>query len=361
MLRLNIHPSSKQLAIEKLAQPLITWGFAALSLLLVLGGYLLFHFKNMNGRLLDVNKTLLQHKTMLNHLGEGVYCMGAEGQTVFINPAAINMLGYTAGEALTCNSHELFHHSRPDGGHYPVEECPAYLTLHDGKYRQIEETFIRKDGTFFPVEMTATPIAVNDSIESVVVVFSDISDRKQAEEKITQLAFYDPLTQLPNRRLLLDRIERALAESSRHTQYGAVVMIDLDHFKEINDTEGHDAGDSVLQDTASRLLKTLRETDTVGRLGGDEFMVLLSGLGEDWVAAKDHAIQVSEDILENLRPAHEIGGKAYFTTPSIGIALFKNYNDSINQLMKEADLAMYRAKDGGRDRYELFDNTRPPT
>nr|WP_315250841.1 EAL domain-containing protein [uncultured Duganella sp.] len=183
----------------------------------------------------------------------------------------------------------------------------------------------------------------------------DISDRKQAEASILHLAFYDGLTQLPNRRLLLDRLQHAVTKATRSAQHGAVLFIDLDNFKSLNDTLGHDMGDALLQVVAQRLQQVTRASDTVARLGGDEFVILLEDLGEDPDAATAGVALVAAKVLEALSNSYALDGHEVRTTPSIGVVLFGAGPHAIGDLLRHADMAMYEAKADGRATWRCFD------
>ena len=182
----------------------------------------------------------------------------------------------------------------------------------------------------------------------------DISARKLAEAEIAHLAFYDGLTNLPNRRLLLDRLQQAVVKSARCGSMGAVLFVDLDNFKSLNDTMGHDAGDRLLEMVAFRLQEVTRETDTVARLGGDEFVLLLEDLGAEPGQAMDNAAAVASKVLEALSGAYLLGGRALRSTPSIGVVLFGAEPRTINDLLRQADMAMYEAKAAGRATFRFF-------
>ena len=184
---------------------------------------------------------------------------------------------------------------------------------------------------------------------------SDISQRKAAEQEIQTLAFYDPLTGLPNRRLLRDRLERSLATSTRSGREGAVLFIDLDDFKYLNDTFGHDRGDLLLKQVAQRLGQCVREGDTVARLGGDEFVVILEELGLQPFDAAARTEEIGHKMLARLREVYRIDGHEYQGTASIGATLFSDHRESIEQLLKQADMAMYRVKAIGRNAMRFFD------
>ena len=186
-------------------------------------------------------------------------------------------------------------------------------------------------------------------------VIEDITNRKAAEDAINKLAFYDPLTHLPNRRLLLDRLKRALVSSARSEEVGALLFIDLDEFRTINDTLGHELGDLLLQEVATRLLTCVREGDTVARLGGDEFVVMLEGLSESKDEVAQHCEAVGEKILNMLGQPYVLNGHEVRSTPSIGITLFDGHSNLIDELLKQADLAMYQSKAAGRNTLRFFD------
>lgn len=197
-----------------------------------------------------------------------------------------------------------------------------------------------------------------DSGENVVggiAIVQDISERKQAECIIENLAFYDSLTQLPNRQLLLDRLKQALASSAHSGRDGALLFLDLDHFKILNDSRGHEAGDSLLRQVAARLTICLHEDDTVARLGGDEFVVLLEGLSNQDTTAATQAEAIGERILAFLRQPYQLDENEYQSTASIGIAIFKGHEQSLEELLKHADIAMYQAKKAGRNKLRFFD------
>lgn len=214
----------------------------------------------------------------------------------------------------------------------------------------------RKCGEIYPEWLMIT--AVKDkagTVTNYVGTFADITARKAAEEEINSLAFFDPLTGLPNRRLLLDRLKQALASSTRNVKYGALLFIDLDHFKNLNDTRGHDIGDLLLQQVAERLTTCVRESDTVARLGGDEFVVMLEDLSGTIQEAVNQAESVGEKILSTLNKTYALGSGEHHSTPSIGIALFADHSEGIDELLKRADLAMYEAKAAGRNTLRFFE------
>jgi len=298
----------------------------------------------------EVERLARNNALLLESLGEGVYGVDPRGNVTFFNRAAVAMLGFSLDQASGCFAHELFHHHRQDGAPYPQEECPITQTLKDGKVRHSEaEWYWHRDGHGFPVDMTATPILEEGRIMGAVVAFQDISERKKSEDEIYQLAFFDPLTRLPNRRLLMDRFAQAFSTSERHRSTGALLFIDLDNFKQLNDTVGHEAGDQLLQQVAHRLLDCVRSEDTVARLGGDEFVVLLNNLAEDEAAAQIQAGTVAEKIRNELDRPYGLSDGEHSSTPSIGVSLFSGRGVAAEDLLKRADAAMYQAKAAGRN------------
>jgi diguanylate cyclase (GGDEF)-like protein/PAS domain S-box-containing protein len=199
--------------------------------------------------------------------------------------------------------------------------------------------------------------AQNGSPQRMVGTLMDVSVRKLAEHGIEHLAFHDSLTGLPNRRLLGSRIQSALLSSVRTHQHAALLFMDLDQFKQLNDTFGHDAGDVLLQEVSNRLLQCIRAIDTVARLGGDEFVVLVQDLGPDATAAQLHASTVAHKILNSLNEPHLINGHQHTVTPSIGVTLFLGKESLPEVLLKQADIAMYHAKKTGRNTVCFY----PPT
>jgi len=198
-------------------------------------------------------------------------------------------------------------------------------------------------------------VPMQGASRGAVVSHTDISERKQAEENTHRLAYFDALTGLPNRRLLVDRIEQALCAAQRGGQVGAILFIDLDNFKQINDARGHSMGDRLLVQVARRLSQQLRGDDSVARLGGDEFVVLIGQLGHDLEAGARHARAVADKVREVLEQPYDINGTLYASSGSIGITLFPKADEGVDDLLREADTAMYRAKSAGRNRIAFFE------
>jgi diguanylate cyclase (GGDEF)-like protein len=209
---------------------------------------------------------------------------------------------------------------------------------------------VRADGEKYPARVTVTAIrAGRGEAERYIVTLSDITERKRAEEQARHLAEHDPLTGLPNRVLFLDRLQQALAMARRqHTQF-ALMFLDLDRFKAINDTYGHQAGDAVLKEVAARLTRCVRGVDTVSRLGGDEFVVLLAGIG-----GADQAAHVAGAVMAAVAKPVRVGGQEISLSVSIGIAIGPADGADADTLIKHADIAMYHAKQSGRNAFQFF-------
>lgn len=194
-----------------------------------------------------------------------------------------------------------------------------------------------------------------DDEEHFIAIARDITEGKAAAEAIKQLAFHDSLTGLPNRRLVMDRLERAISHSTRNGQHGALMFLDLDGFKKLNDTQGHDVGDLLLVEVAKRLNQSVRAIDTVGRLGGDEFVVLLQDLSPHAALARDHAGALGQKILDALNKPYTLAARQHTSTPSIGVSMFFGEAATHHEVLKRADVAMYQAKAQGRNTLCFFE------
>lgn len=294
---------------------------------------------------------------MLDSMSEAMYGLDTNGNCTFVNDAFLHILGYPDGNGLIGASiHKLIHHSHADGRPYPTSECRIYESFRSNQTTHADdEVFWRKDGSSIAIEYWAHPILKAGKVAGAVITFRDITQRKVAELQIQQLAFYDALTNLPNRRLLMDRLNQAFSVSERDAHYGAILFLDLDHFKILNDTKGHDIGDLLLIEVGKRLANCLRDGDTVARLGGDEFVVVLETLSINSPEAASQAEVVAEKIHTELNRPYQLREYVHTTTPSIGIVLFNGHKDSLDDLLKFADIAMYQAKTAGRNAIRFYD------
>jgi diguanylate cyclase (GGDEF)-like protein/PAS domain S-box-containing protein len=420
-------------------------------------------------------------RLILESIGEGVYAINKNGEVTIINPAATQMLGYSAEELIGKTIHSIVHHSYPDGSPYPKEECQIYKTVRNSQFELIgNEVLWRKDGTSFPIEYQCMPIKNEKETIGSVISFKDITERKQAEtqllaeqqrteeiltgtnagtwywnietdeliindrwaniigytldelspitigtwsdslypddlknaelmlekhfnheldyydvefrqkhkngewiwinargkvvvwdidgkprrmtgthlditgrkiaeERLLHQAHFDTLTELPNRFLALNRLSQLILEARRHNNHLGIFFIDLDDFKKINDTLGHDVGDDVLIEVSKRLQHAIRDSDTVGRLGGDEFIVLVNDLTDVSAAGP-----VAEKLLESFRNSFKHHDRELILSASIGISIYPDDGDNASELLRNADSAMYHSKREGRNTYSYF-------
>jgi diguanylate cyclase (GGDEF)-like protein/PAS domain S-box-containing protein len=285
---------------------------------------------------------------------EGILITDLNHRIIRVNSAFTRLTGYSAEEAIG-QTPEMLKSGLHDEYFYPN----MWDDIAKNKFWQGEIKSRRKNGEIYLAWLTTTAVVTEDDshVTNYVSVFSDITMRKQAEEQIHQLAFYDSLTKLPNRRLLVDRLRHAMTAGTRKLDHGAILFIDLDNFKVLNDTRGHDVGDLLLIETARRLQECVRGADSVARLGGDEFVVMLEGLGAEQDQAAAQARVVGEKIRSTLNLPYHLGDIEHHSSCSIGISLFRDHETTVDELLKRADTAMYEAKACGRNALRFFDPT----
>lgn len=281
---------------------------------------------------------------------EGMLVTDAKGHILRVNHAFTTITGYTAKEVLGKNPNIL-----SSGKHDAVFYTEMWDIIKKTGHWEGEIWNKRKNGEVYPELLTISTVKDRFGIVcNYVATLADFTSNKAALAEIKNLAFYDPLTKLPNRRLLLDRLKHSLASSGHNGQEGAVLFLDLDHFKTLNDTQGHDVGDLLLQQVSARLTACVRESDTVARLGGDEFVVLLEDLSSIPSEAALQTEVVANKILSALNQPYQLGTHKCYITPSIGVAIFNDHQFSIEELLKQADIAMYQAKIAGRNTIRFF-------
>jgi|WetSurMetagenome_2_1015567.scaffolds.fasta_scaffold00961_19 diguanylate cyclase (GGDEF)-like protein/PAS domain S-box-containing protein len=463
---------------ERKGNFLLIWLLGSAALLVA--ATLIFYFRSVRNTRSAVETSEQRLRLLLGSVSNGIWGLDREGNTTFVNLAAANMLGYTPEELIGKPMHETIHHSYADGTHYPSERCPMHATLLDNKNRTgIDEVLWRKDGSSLPVDYSSHPILLQGKLEGAVVVFDDISERKQKDEAlklassvyqssndgilvtdennlildvnpaftritgysldevrgknpnifqsgkhdsqfyqqmwqailddghwqgevwdlkkggelhakwlsisiirhadgsifryvgqfsditekkrkdevIWEQANFDALTSLPNRRLFSDRFRQALSSSARSGRHGALLSLDLDQFKRLNDTFGHSMGDKLLIEVAKRLTASVREEDTVARMGGDEFLVILNGLSGVQNEAAIQAELVAEKIRGELCKPYLLDKTEHHSSSSIGIVLFLGHADNHDKLLAHVDTAMYQAKAKGRNAICFFDSS----
>ena len=282
---------------------------------------------------------------------EGIFVTDADNVILRVNQAFTRLTGYSAEDAVGQTPSLL-----KSGRHDPDFYRNMWESLNRDKSWQGEIWNRYKNGEVHPgwLAITATSNA-KGQVTNYIGTYYDLTQSKEADDNIRQLAFYDPLTGLPNRRLLIDRLQQSLAASARHQNHCALLFIDLDNFKTLNDTRGHNIGDLLLLDTARRLQACVREGDTVARLGGDEFIVMLENLSEDIEHAAAQTEAVGEKILAAIRQPYLLNGYEHHCSTSIGISLFRNQELTVDELLKRADAAMYEAKNAGRNALRFYD------
>lgn len=281
----------------------------------------------------------------------GIMVTDPNGVILRVNRMFTEDSGYSAAE-IVGQTPRLLKSGRHDTAFYDA----LWASLRETGVWQGEIFERRKSGEIYPKWMVITALRGDDGVVThYVSTQTDITQRKAAEDEIKQLAFYDPLTRLPNRRLLRDRLHQALLTHTRSLRQGALLFIDLDNFKALNDTLGHDHGDLLLKQVAERLAACIREGDTVARLGGDEFVVMLEALSPQTSEAANQAETVGKSILAALNCNYQLWGHDFHCSPSIGVTLFSDQHGSMDELLKQADLAMYQAKAAGRNTLRFFD------
>lgn len=279
-------------------------------------------------------------------LGEGLLVMDPHGRVVDANPESCRMLGWSREQMLGRDAHE-FLHSHPEHV-VPAEECELRAVATTGTtYRSEDEVFQRRDGSKLPVSATVSPLVVDGIVEGTVAVFRDTTEIRRYQEEIQRLAFRDVLTGLPNRRVFSERLEHAIETAERRPHRLAVMFLDLDGFKQVNDEHGHDVGDVFLKQISARLRDRVRTGDTLARQGGDEFVVLLPQV-EDEAQAETIAAR----IIDGLREPFDVDGRSLRASVSIGIALLRD-RETADEIVARADAAMYTAKVSGDNRYCL--------
>ncbi|HCI13696.1 MAG: hypothetical protein A2063_07730 [Gallionellales bacterium GWA2_60_142] len=282
---------------------------------------------------------------------EGMMVTDESGVIIRINLAFTRLTGYSAEEAIGRNP-SMLKSDRQNADFY----LRMWESLRRDNSWQGEIWNRRKNGEVYPEWLNITAVTGKDGkVTNYVGTFVDFTERKKAENEIHHLAYYDTLSQLPNRRLLLDRLRQAVATGARNQSGGALLFIDLDNFKTLNDTKGHGIGDLLLIEAAKRLLACVREGDTVARFGGDEFVLLLEGLSNESAQAAVQARGVGEKVLEVLNRPYILEGNEFHSSSSMGITLFINYRLELDELLKQADTAMYEAKKSGRNTLRFFD------
>ena len=319
--------------------------------------------KNLEQSNIDLSKEIIMRQNAEIELGiaatafetqEATLVTDAELIILRVNTAFTKVTGFSSQEAVGQTPQIL-----SSGQHDKAFLSKIWDDIASDGFWGGRVTSRHKNGTIYPGSVTITSIKNNDgNTVNYVSSLTDISDRVSAEDEIKHLAFYDHLTQLPNRKLFTDRLEQALIQSALSGKKGALLFIDLDDFKTINDTLGHNIGDLLLKQVAERLVSCVQEIDTVARLGGDEFVVMLEELSDSSITTVvQHITDKGLEIIKSLNEIYLLGSNKHsrYVSPSIGVTIFSNHEQSKEELLKQADIAMYKAKEDGRNMLRFFD------
>jgi len=302
----------------------------------------------LESAILSNKKMAAQNQTVLDCVSEGILAINTQGIIEWANPTASDLLHYNVNELIGSQLLNYFHFEG-DEGLMMWEDTPIYNALtSQAKYRNSTNLFRRQDGSIFPIEYS-TASYKGQLNPGGVFSFQDITERKWTENELVRLAQEDSLTQLPNRSLFHEFLRCSLQERFRDSKSLALMLLDMDDFKRVNDTLGHDIGDKLLQSVSVRLQQCLRQGDLVARLGGDEFGVILP-----LIRISDDAGKVAKKILQSFEVPHQLDGHSITIGASIGIATYPEGSDDIQELIKAADTAMYHAKGAGRNSFQFF-------
>lgn len=301
----------------------------------------------------ELVKSQDQLKAVIHHAMDGIITINEAGEIQGFNPAAEEIFGYSTQEVLGKNVNILM--EKPTRAEHD-ERIANYIKTGLGNiigHRGREVVAVRKNGEHFPMELSASEMFLHGQRFFIGIV-RDITERKEAEQKITHMAHHDFLTGLPNRILFFDRLKQAISMAERNEQKGAVVFLDLDGFKRINDEIGHDAGDLLLQQVSQRLAGMIRATDTMARVGGDEFTFVLNSVGN-----AENVAAMASKMVALLAEPFDLNGQQCTIGGSIGISLFPDDAEEFGTLLKQADEAMYLAKQRGKNTYQFYRDMAP--
>jgi diguanylate cyclase (GGDEF)-like protein/PAS domain S-box-containing protein len=295
----------------------------------------------------DLRTSEEKYKSIIENIEDGYLEVNADWETLYFNQVWLDMIGYSRVEFEEMTVRHLMDEEMA------VQVSRIFEDVYEtGKSSKGTELRIkRKDGVKIDVEITVSLIRDTKGKRAGLRNFiRDVTEQRKAEETIRRLAYHDPLTGLPNRLLVRDRLNMAITRAKRHRQYLAVLMLDLDKFKDVNDTLGHHMGDRLLQDVGERLTELLRKGDTIARMGGDEFLILLPEIKKI-----DDSTLIAEKVIDAFQRPFIIDGHEIHITTSVGIAVYPDSSEDADTLVKHADIAMYKVKDTGRNNYRIFD------
>jgi diguanylate cyclase (GGDEF)-like protein/PAS domain S-box-containing protein len=292
-----------------------------------------------NSKIIDVN---MYFKEIFTNAGIGIMTLDTKSNIEYVNEEALNIFGYKSSELVNTNFSTLIHST-------DMDYLKQFVKTGKSSFPS-EITGIHKDNSAFPIELNISSKKLNQTCIYTVII-RDITEIKKNEEKLKHQAYFDSLTGIPNRTLFLDRSEIALNQAKRSNEGLAVIFIDLDEFKVLNDTLGHDAGDIMLKTVSQRFINCARKSDTVSRRGGDEFTILMPRIKNI-----DDTVKLAERILDSNKNAISIKDKMVFPKTSIGISIYPQDGDSIETLINNADKAMYNAKESGKNQFSFYNS-----
>ncbi|MBI5751818.1 MAG: EAL domain-containing protein [Hydrogenophilales bacterium] len=319
-----------------------------------LGGALLGLFYLVIGRVekrlassqAEIRESEARFRGLVESSSDWIWEVDANARYVYASPKIQDLLGYTPAEVLGKTPFDFM----PPEEAGRISQAFASIAAERGSFQALENRNLHKDGRVVVLETSGVPILNHEGdLLGYRGVDRDITARKQAEERISYLAYYDDLTGLPNRMLFKDRLSQAFIEADRKERLVGVMFLDIDHFKDVNDTLGHEAGNELLQAAAKRLQDCFRPSDTVARFGGDEFAVVLADVGH-----VDDAVQVAQHVVDGFKEPFDILGHEMFVTFSMGITLYPFDDSNVENLLRNADSAMYSAKAAGRNCYRFY-------
>ncbi|MCG7869019.1 MAG: hypothetical protein B6D70_03580 [gamma proteobacterium symbiont of Stewartia floridana] len=294
---------------------------------------------------------MLKQNLALEAAANAIFISDPDGIIEWANQAFLKMTGYRMDEVVGKNPKQLIFSGQQEYEFY----ADMWQTISSGQVWHGDLINRKKDESLYDEHMTITPVMnAEGNITNYIAVKDDITHRKQIEKEVEKLAFYDALTRLPNRRLFMNRLKQVILQSRHQQSYSALLFIDLDHFKNLNDSYGHDIGDLLIIDVASRITSCLREDDLVARLGGDEFVVILENIGKESTDINNSVVTICEKILETVATETKLNNITYSSTCSIGVCLFMDEYQRAEDILKRADTAMYEAKKSGRNAIHFF-------
>lgn len=346
----------------------VPWGiilFIGGSLGALVIGALLYHNKMLSKKIAAQHAALKEREQQVDlltgNMTDWIWAVNAQNYFTYVSPSIKKMLGYEVDEIIDKFVDAVIHPSDMDHARMQfTQQMMAGPGSESQNYRDVTARFClaHKNGQIVWTEAAVRIFfTATGEFAGAQGCSRDVGERKQAEDVIRQMAFHDSLTQLPNRRLLSDRIQQAITSGKRTQQYCALLFLDIDHFKQVNDQYGHDNGDLLVQQIAKRLCSSLRESDTLARFGGDEFVIITEQLGQELETAKHRALLIGIKLLELFDRDFLLRDHRCHITTSIGIALFNDDTHTVADLLKQADTAMYQAKTSGRNRCVIHDET----